>query len=202
MDSDGLPIVGSGVDYSKVDPLNQKRTLTFLNHFLIRTTSFLNHFSSVCDEKLENLLIRIQRLEASMCILEAKLASIPGLDDVTVNVEPAESVSATQNETGASESPSTQPQSETAVSNPAAPAEQPKEEQRPKMTVSQDPRFAKYFKMINMGVPPGAVQLKMTAEGVDPSILNNPDAEAPPGAPVPSLSGDESEQSAESDFSD
>ncbi|GBM36490.1 WASH complex subunit 3 [Araneus ventricosus] len=172
MDSDGLPIVGSGVDYSKVDPLNQKRTLTFLNHFLIRTTSFLNHFSSVCDEKLENLLIRIQRLEASMCILEAKLASIPGLDDVAANVESTEPVSATQNETGASESPATQPQSETAVSNAAAPAEvQPKEEQKPKLTVSQDPRFAKYFKMINMGVPPGAVQLKMTAEGVDPSIL-------------------------------
>lgn len=59
--------------FLQVDPLNQKRTLTFLNHFLIRTTSFLNHFSTVCDEKLENLLIRIQRLESSMCILEAKV---------------------------------------------------------------------------------------------------------------------------------
>ncbi|GFU37606.1 WASH complex subunit 3 [Nephila pilipes] len=201
MDSDGLPIVGSGVDYSKVDPLNQKRTLTFLNHFLIRTTSFLNHFSSVCDEKLENLLIRIQRLEASMCILEAKLASIPGLDDITANVESTEPVENTQTEAGFSESPAVQLQSGTAPSS-QAPVEQPvKEELKPKVTVSQDPRFAKYFKMINMGVPPGAVQIKMTAEGVDPSILNNPDAEAPPGAPAPS-SDDESEQSAGSDFSD
>ncbi|GIY76523.1 WASH complex subunit 3 [Caerostris darwini] len=198
MDSDGLPIVGSGVDYSKVDPLNQKRTLTFLNHFLIRTTSFLNHFSSVCDEKLENLLIRIQRLEASMCILEAKLASIPGLDDVTTSTEP---VGNTETETSSSSIPAAQPQSENVTANVAPIAEPPKEEQKPKMSVSQDPRFAKYFKMINMGVPPGAVQLKMTAEGVDPALLNNPDAEAPPGAP-PQPADDDSEQSEGSDFSD
>ncbi|GFY79674.1 WASH complex subunit 3 [Trichonephila inaurata madagascariensis] len=201
MDSDGLPIVGSGVDYSKVDPLNQKRTLTFLNHFLIRTTSFLNHFSSVCDEKLENLLIRIQRLEASMCILEAKLASIPGLDDITANAESSEPTENAQTEIGSSESTAPQPQPGAVPSAQPPVEQQVQEEQKPKMTVSQDPRFAKYFKMINMGVPPGAVQLKMTAEGVDPSILSNPDAEAPPGAPAVT-SEDESDQSAGSDFSD
>ncbi|KFM80375.1 hypothetical protein X975_22429, partial [Stegodyphus mimosarum] len=41
----------------------------------------------------------------------------------------------------------------------------------------------------------------MQAEGVDPEILNNPDAEAPPGAPEP-LSDDGSRPSDESDFSD
>ncbi|KAH6923377.1 hypothetical protein HPB50_000504 [Hyalomma asiaticum] len=104
MDDDGLPIIGPGVDYTKVPPIQQKRTLAFLNYFLTRTTSFLNHFATVCDEKLEDLLIRIQRLEASMCILEAK------------------------------------------------------------------------------GIPLGAVQIKMRQENVDPSILDNPDAPAPPGA--------------------
>lgn len=194
MDSDGLPIVGSGVDYSKVDPLHQKRTLTFLNHFLIRTTSFLNHFSSVCDEKLENLLIRIQRLEASMCILEAKLASIPGLDDVA-DAELAE-IPPKQPEADVPEPSNNQSKIEETQSVPSMPSEPPK----PKMIVSQDPRFSKYFKMINMGVPVGAVQLKMTSEGVDPEILNNPDAEAPPGAPEPAK--EESELSESSEFSD
>ncbi|XP_035206389.1 WASH complex subunit 3-like [Stegodyphus dumicola] len=199
MDSDGLPIVGSGVDYSKVDPLHQKRTLTFLNHFLIRTTSFLNHFSSVCDEKLENLLIRIQRLEASMCILEAKLASIPGLDDVS-DAEPSETVSSPQQNEANIPEPSTiqsTPNADQTAPPPPPPSTEP---QKPVKTVSQDPRYAKYFKMINMGVPVGAVQLKMQAEGVDPEILNNPDAEAPP-FPEP-LSDDGSRPSDESDFSD
>ncbi|XP_054715385.1 WASH complex subunit 3-like [Uloborus diversus] len=198
MDSDGLPIVGSGIDYSKVDPLHQKRTLTFLNHFLIRTTSFLNHFSSVCDEKLENLLVRIQRLEASMCILEAKLASIPGLDDVATNEETIESsVNTPQTEHEAPTSSDVQ-----SLPNDSAPVQSiPAEPVKPKMTVSQDPRFAKYFKMISMGVPAGAVQLKMSAEGVDPDMLNNPDAEAPPGAPD-LVSEDESGPSEASDFSD
>ncbi|KAG8187902.1 hypothetical protein JTE90_001665 [Oedothorax gibbosus] len=200
MDSDGLPIVGSGVDYSKVDPLNQKRTLTFLNHFLIRTTSFLNTFSTVCDEKLENLLVRIQRLESSMCILEAKLASIPGLDDIDASTEPAAPTSASQAvETGPAEAQATHPVAVETAPIPSQPEVQ--QPQEPKKTVSQDRRFAKYFKMINMGVPPAAVQIKMTSEGVDPLILNDPDAEAPPGAPDTESEGD-SDQSAESDFSD
>ncbi|XP_015925958.1 WASH complex subunit 3 [Parasteatoda tepidariorum] len=200
MDEDGLPIVGSGVDYSQVDPLNQKRTLTFLNHFLIRTTSFLNHFSSVCDEKLENLLVRIQRLEASMCILEAKLASIPGLDDVAA--ESTENAEKGPVSAPAPEKATTAAGNDVKPSNtsPPAPDTSNKPEEKPKMKISQDPRFAKYFKMISLGVQPGAVQLKMTAEGVDPEILNNPDAEAPPGAPQPS-SDDESDRDT-SDFSD
>ena len=46
----------------------------------------------------------------------------------------------------------------------------------PVKTVSEDERFTKYFKMLKMGVPMQAVKNKMKAEGLDDSVLDNPDA--------------------------
>jgi len=45
----------------------------------------------------------------------------------------------------------------------------------------EDPRYAKYFKMLRMHVPLAAVQQKMEADGHDPKVL---DAEQPPPPPV------------------
>lgn len=36
---------------------------------------------------------------------------------------------------------------------------------------SEDSRFKKFFKMVQFGVPPQAVKLKMETEQIDPSIL-------------------------------
>lgn len=36
---------------------------------------------------------------------------------------------------------------------------------------SEDPRFKKFFKMVQFGVPESAVKLKMKSEDVDPDIL-------------------------------
>ena len=60
----------------KVGAINQKRTLAFLNHFITHTVRFMNRFSCVCEEKLEALAIRLQRLETSMNILEAKVRHV------------------------------------------------------------------------------------------------------------------------------
>uniref|UniRef100_L7M6E7 Coiled-coil domain-containing protein n=1 Tax=Rhipicephalus pulchellus TaxID=72859 RepID=L7M6E7_RHIPC len=193
MDDDGLPIIGPGVDYAQVPPIQQKRTLAFLNYFLTRTTSFLNHFATVCDEKLEDLLIRIQRLEASMCILEAKLSSIPGLENVTTGAAEAKPDAPDQQSTAQASASQGQSQQQQQSNGPttetnteqvkaADSATQPLA--APTNTVSKDPRFSKYFKMLNVGIPLGAVQIKMRQENVDPSILDNPDAPAPPGAPT------------------
>uniref|UniRef100_A0A131XGD4 Coiled-coil domain-containing protein n=1 Tax=Hyalomma excavatum TaxID=257692 RepID=A0A131XGD4_9ACAR len=187
MDDDGLPIIGPGVDYTKVPPIQQKRTLAFLNYFLTRTTSFLNHFATVCDEKLEDLLIRIQRLEASMCILEAKLSSIPGLENVTASTaeaKPEASEPQSTAEATAGQSQSNGPKTETSAESQKATDSTAQPPAAPTNTVSKDPRFSKYFKMLNVGIPLGAVQIKMRQENVDPSILDNPDAPAPPGAPT------------------
>jgi len=39
------------------------------------------------------------------------------------------------------------------------------------LTVEQDPEYAKYFKMLKIGVPMIQVQNKMRADGKDPSLL-------------------------------
>jgi hypothetical protein len=48
------------------------------------------------------------------------------------------------------------------------------------LALKDDPAFARYFKMLKMHLPRGAVVLKMQADGVDPSILDrDPDALSP-----------------------
>nr|KAF6454246.1 WASH complex subunit 3 [Molossus molossus] len=97
MDEDGLPLMGSGIDLTKVPAIQQKRTVAFLNQFVVHTVQFLNRFSTVCEEKLADLSLRIQQIETTLNILDAKLSSIPGLEDVTFEVSPV-SVTSTTNE--------------------------------------------------------------------------------------------------------
>ena len=67
--------------------------------------------------------------------------------------------------------------------------------------MSEDERFAKYFKMLKMGVPLQAVKNKMKGEGLDDSVLDNPDA--PAGESVASSSSRvEEEDSSGGDESD
>lgn len=170
MDSDGLPLVGPGVDLSKVTAIHPKRMLAFLNHFIIHTTRFLNKFSCVCEQKLLDLNQRIQKLEVTMNILEAKLASIPGLENVTVEqTSAAQGAESNLPQVTAGEGQEQKPSEEEAA--PEAP---------PTMTVSQDPRYMKYFKMINMGVPIEPLRNKVLMDGLDPDLLLTPDAPAPP----------------------
>ncbi len=84
MDEDGLPIVGSGVDLTKVSltlqhqllltwssdidnsdytfflkvpAIQQRRIIAFLNQFIVHTVRFLNRFSTVCEEVCSPKLI-------------------------------------------------------------------------------------------------------------------------------------------------
>ncbi|PIK33797.1 putative WASH complex subunit CCDC53 isoform X2, partial [Apostichopus japonicus] len=152
-----------------VTAIHPKRMLAFLNHFIIHTTRFLNKFSCVCEQKLLDLNHRIQKLEVTMNILEAKLASIPGLENVTVEQATPQQPPATN--LPAVTAGDDQAPSETEPALPEAP---------PTLTVSQDPRYMKYFKMINMGVPIEPLRNKVLMDGLDPNLLSTPDAPAPP----------------------
>ncbi|CAI9734175.1 WASH complex subunit 3-like [Octopus vulgaris] len=203
MDSDGLPLVGTGIDYTKCEAIYQKRTLAFLNHFITHTVRFLNKFSGVCEEKLETMSYRIQRLEIMMNILEAKLSSIPGLENVVAPTpESTSSPSAVANTPSQPTEPVQQTTKEATPSaadptTPATPAAAPPATpEEPKKTVSQDPRYMKYFKMLS-GVPEPAVKIKMQQEGLNPSLLDDPKAPAPPGG-----SGDDDDSSKDNDSSD
>lgn len=191
-----------------VGPIHQKRTLAFLNHFLIETTSFLNNFATVCDGKLEDMLQRIQRLESSICVLENKLASIPGLENAYQDSEPEQNTKQETKEADSEKPPIFEnviTSDLTTTSQPAAVSEPMAAQATPNgVPYSRDPRYAKYFKMVNMGVPPGAVKLKMSAEGVDDKILDKPDEISPDStdssAPAKYESDENTDES--SDFSD
>lgn len=60
---------------------------------------------------------------------------------------------------------STQPEGQDVVD---AAADAPQPATKP---ISEDPRFSQYFRMLRMGVPDPAIRMKMSNEGVDPSLL-------------------------------
>ncbi|XP_054273016.1 WASH complex subunit 3 isoform X2 [Macrosteles quadrilineatus] len=174
---DNLSSITSGVDLNKVPPIHQKRLLTFVNHFIITTVSFLNNFAQTCERKLLYTDRKMQKLEAELCILEAKLNSIPGLEEIKmeekVQVEvPNAGTDVTEKSSdakippavgsGDNEPGSSQPvESQSAESESATPS------------AAKDPALARFFKMIQVGVPLPAVKLKMQQEGLDPNLLDS-----------------------------
>ncbi|KAM9230126.1 WASH complex subunit 3 isoform 1-T1 [Dugong dugon] len=191
MDEDGLPLMGSGIDLTKVPAIQQKRTVAFLNQFVVHTVQFLNHFSTICEEKLADLSLRIQQIETTLNILDAKLSSIPGLDDVTFEISPVSVTNGPQSE-------ATSEQSQQNSIQDSGPQESEVAAENI-LTVAKDPRYARYLKMVQVGVPLLAIRNKMISEGLDPDLLERPDA------PVPNGEGEkntEESSDSESSFSD
>ncbi|XP_046879099.1 WASH complex subunit 3 [Hypomesus transpacificus] len=207
MDEDGLPIVGSGIDLTKVPAIQQRRVVAYLNQFIVHTVRFLNRFSVVCEEKLANISLRIQQIETTLSILEAKLSSIPGLEDVRVD--------------GVGQQQTTEANGLVPVLNevqipsslPVVPAEtsqivpEPAQEQKGELaenvvTVAKDERYARYLKMVQVGVPVMAIKNKMVLEGLDPNLLDTPDAPVPDSGKKNTTEADDDSSGSESSFSD
>ncbi|XP_059182252.1 WASH complex subunit 3 [Centropristis striata] len=207
MDEDGLPIVGSGVDLTKVPAIQQRRVVAYLNQFVVHTVRFLNRFSTVCEEKLANISLRIQQIETTLCILEAKLSSIPGLEDVTIEGLSQQQPAQANGPSGAAQSQSEAP---AAAGTPPPPQLAAETETPPKaesasenvLTVAKDPRYARYLKMVQVGVPVMAIKNKMVLEGLDPNLLDTPDAAVPDGGRRSLEDPDASSSDSESSFSD
>uniref|UniRef100_A0A8C6ET83 WASH complex subunit 3 n=1 Tax=Marmota marmota marmota TaxID=9994 RepID=A0A8C6ET83_MARMA len=89
-----LPFMGSGIDVTKVPPVQQNRLVAFLNQFVVHFD-----FSSVCEEKPADLSLWIQQIETTLNILDARLSSILGLDDVTFEACPLSVTGVTDSET-------------------------------------------------------------------------------------------------------
>ncbi|CAI5786193.1 WASH complex subunit 3 isoform X1 [Podarcis lilfordi] len=202
MDEDGLPLVGSGIDLTKVPAIQQKRTVAFLNQFVVHTVQFLNRFSTVCEEKLSALSLRIQQIETTLNILDAKLSSIPGLEDVKFEVSSTSVNSVTNGPVPQvsidPQSTNVSPQLEQSTGHEMG---QQKTEGATEniITVAKDPRYARYLKMVQVGVPVMAIRNKMISEGLNPDLLETPDAA------VPTWGGEanaEDSSDSESSFSD
>ncbi|GLJ44545.1 hypothetical protein SUGI_0935350 [Cryptomeria japonica] len=168
-------------------PMSDKRTIYLVNVFVVHTVRFLNRFSALCEQKLAEVHRRILRLDATLTLLEAKLKSVDGLEEVgqTSSFHASPELSSSENpanETGESSSEGVQlslktcetseEQNNSTVSAPIP--EQPVEMLR------DDPKLSRFFRMLRVGVPEQAVKMQMSIEGLDPYLLNLSDASQPP----------------------
>ena len=147
-------------DYSRYDAVPHQTTLHLVNNFVLQTTRFLNRFSAVCEEKLSDVSKNIQHLETQLSIIEAKLDSIEdaGADDVPPPApEPAPAAPAPA-AGGAPPPPPPAPDDE------PPPPPPPIEDAPPEKKVKDDPRYNRFIKLLNMGVPLQAVKNKMGVE--------------------------------------
>lgn len=55
--------------------------------------------------------------------------------------------------------------------------------------VKDDAKYAKFFKLLKMGMPAEQIKLKMSAEGLDPELLDTPDAPMPGSGGAAAASG-------------
>lgn len=146
----------------------------------MNTVSFLNHFAQSCESRLLEFEYKLQKVEASLLILESQLSSISDLNELNQEKQVVQSVQTPEHSNESSPTISTSlPSANETVSNVEIPddaksdipAECKEEESHEGVKATEDPRFMKFFKMVQFGVPPAAVKLKMQSEGVDPNIL-------------------------------
>lgn len=74
---DSISVAVSKIDINKVDPLENRRVVAFLNHFLCTTVTFLNQFAVKCEHKLDQIQQKLFKIESALRILESKLESLP-----------------------------------------------------------------------------------------------------------------------------
>ncbi|XP_004521883.1 WASH complex subunit 3 isoform X1 [Ceratitis capitata] len=164
------------VDKSQMPPLHQKRVLAFINHFIINSCNFLNDFAMKCETKFIDLERKMQKVDAALTIIEAKLSSVPDIQDTTAAATANGNVimSAAQDTVDKTENK----QETIAITADSSPTIEPIIEDSSTETTGvracDDVRFKKFFKMVQFGVPAEAVKMKMQAEGVEPSLLDTP----------------------------
>lgn len=57
-------------------PIEQKRMVAFINHFIVNTVSFLNEFLANVESKFVEFESKLQNIEASLQIVEAKVFDV------------------------------------------------------------------------------------------------------------------------------
>lgn len=57
----------------QIPPIQQKRIITFVNHFVTSTVSFLNNFCNSCEDRFMQFEYKMQKIEASLLILETQV---------------------------------------------------------------------------------------------------------------------------------
>ncbi|XP_057381243.1 WASH complex subunit 3-like [Daphnia carinata] len=192
MEGKGLPFFGPSVEFSSVPPIETKRILSYFNQFVSNSVQLLNKFAVICDTKLVDLDFRLQDIEATLAILEAKLASIPSLESTAVPALPPLAPTTSSSST---------PSSVIVPIPPPVPSgavhENVSDVHQTAVVPPSNPEILRFVKMLAVGVPLMAVEQKMRAEGYDPSLLNSARTDAAK-VPAPARSNHSSSDNEES----
>ncbi|UJR15293.1 hypothetical protein I4U23_002246 [Adineta vaga] len=179
---DNHDFLETALDYTKVEPINQRRQTEHINQFLLNTVHFFNTFSAQVEHKFQKLETNLQRIDADFAILDSKLRSTPGyqpldLADVLSPVASTEQTVSSANTSVASIPPPAPPLSNGIPPPPpptsGAPPPPPPPPPPPEPEIVEDPRTEKYRKMLAVRVPRQAVRHKMIAEGLDQATIES-----------------------------
>jgi len=65
---------------ANMDSTPTQKTLLLLNNFITNTVDFMNKFAVQCERKLARVSLQTRKLEIVLALLEAKLESVPWID--------------------------------------------------------------------------------------------------------------------------
>jgi len=122
-----------------------------------------------------------------MSVFEAKLNSIAGMPEFDAAALPEAGAASAPPAPAAPPAPNGGPAPPPPAGGPTPPAPAADEPEAPTTAaaagpmVKDHPDYAPFFKMLKVGVPMPVVGNKMSAAGLDPELLNTPEAPAPAG---------------------
>ncbi|XP_034827304.1 WASH complex subunit 3 [Maniola hyperantus] len=154
----------ANIDMSKIAALQQKRTLAFVNHFVVTTVQFLNNFAKKCEQKLMHFERKLEKINAAMVLLEARLSSIPEVNAPQKDPKSEEN----KNDFNSNE----QEKDNDKTTEPSKAIATDELETTTGATIAK-PEYERFIKMVQVGVPIDAVKLKISLEGLDPREFDN-----------------------------
>ncbi|XP_065578202.1 WASH complex subunit 3-like [Artemia franciscana] len=160
-------VLQAKVDLGILEPINQRRIVAFVNHFIEESARLLDVFIQTSERKLLLVNERLYKLEATMTLLENQLNSIPrveiqvqkqSVENLVINAKAVDPLKPDDTQiTEKEETELLQLPENSQISTDVA--------------EEVDPNILRYRKMLQVGVPAQAVKLKMKSEGFDPSLL-------------------------------
>lgn len=170
-----LAFIRAEIEQDRSKPLDRKSIIPLFNEYILRLCDIQNSFATRLESSFSTLENRLERAETLLQLLEKRvrfyfrpprqLNDWFQLERVNLDVEPT-TVRVTQITNA--EVPIE------ATIQEVVPEAQPatiEEEAQNMMKLRDHPVYNKYFKMLRLGIPEAAVKIKMSTEGVDPSLL-------------------------------
>lgn len=172
----------SHLDCSKIESINKGQLCDLINNFTITYLDKLKKLMANVDLQLYNLNSKIIACHSNLCILESRIASVPGLEDIKLNDDKNSNVRDERHQMEQTDQVDQADQTEQTDSKQIINKEESIDDQQTKSNENEtnktdelnqelNQELAKYKRMLSVGVPLAAVQIKMRTEGFDPNLL-------------------------------